>query len=541
MSQADLQKAEKQALATLDPADVAARQAELRQQRDLMYRAERKAKRVAKIKSKAYRRIHRKLKGKQGANGLDGLSLEDLAEMDKLDGGDRVAEQTARMEVERARERATLKHSSKGGRWSRTDIGGLEGLDAERNSAVRDMAARNEQLRRRIAGLGDDDASGDEFDSGSSGDENEDDADRDVDDIRRDAMDELKSLEAKERALAANAPKLKGVVGMKFMQDAIKRGERQAQLQAEELQGKLERIGQQAERGLDGGSDAEDEPLAMSEQVQGNLGRLVFGPSSTKPAGVSQAEQPVATSAKANSLTAKLSGPLTVESARASTSRSPLVAAATAESSISNNEESNPWLAVGEDGSAGRVSRKSNKATFGKDARDATRVADKAARTKSKQTDAREAERDDAQVDIDPTSALVAASAKRRNVPQIGNTPSVVNGKAVARPAQPDGSDEDSGDEDDDEAIDAQRGKGHAAFKQRELVAKAFAGDNVVAVSVSMDRAPRLLHLTSFCIHRTSRRRSEERSNGMRHESRTTLYRVGCVPALHKLAPIPLC
>lgn len=289
MSQADLQKAEKEALATLDPADVAARQAELRQQRDLMYRAERKAKRVAKIKSKAYRRIHRKLKGKSGANGLDGLSLEDLAEMDKLDGGDRVAEQTARMEIDRARERATLKHSSKGGRWSRTDIGGLEGLDAERNSAVRDMAARNEQLRRRIAGVGDDDASADEFDSGSSGADSEADEDRDIDDIRRDAMDELKSLEAKERALAANAPKLKGVVGMKFMQDAIKRGERQAQLQADELQGSLERIGQQAERGLDHeNNDEDEEPLAMSEQVQGNLGRLVFGPSATK-AGVSRA------------------------------------------------------------------------------------------------------------------------------------------------------------------------------------------------------------------------------------------------------------
>lgn len=279
MSQADLQKAESAALATLDPADVAARQAELRQQRDLMYRAERKAKRVAKIKSKAYRRIHRKIKSKAG--GLDDLSLEDLAEMDRADGGDRVAEQTARMEVLRAKERATLKHSASGkGRWSRTDIGGLEGLDAERNTAARDMAKRSEMLQRRIAGMGDQDDSAQD-DYGSVGDESSDadgDDDRDVDDIKRDAMDELKSLEAKDRALAlANGPKAKGVVGMKFMQDAIKRGERRAQADADALHSRLEQMGQRAEERDDGDEDSAA-VAGMSEQVQGNLGRMVFGP-----------------------------------------------------------------------------------------------------------------------------------------------------------------------------------------------------------------------------------------------------------------------
>lgn len=186
-----------------------------------------------------------------------------------------------------------------------------------------------------------------------------------------------------------------------------------------------------------------------------------------------------------------------MESGYASSSRSPIVTAATASPSTANNDESNPWMTVQEDGSGSRLSRKSNKATFGKDARDATRVADKTARHKAKQMDAREAELNDAQVDLDPTSMLASTSTKRRDVPQIGTAPVAANGKAVARPAPQDDSEDGSGDEDDDEAIDAQRGKGPAAFKQRELVAKAFAGDNVVAVSFVMCvwyAAPRLTH-----------------------------------------------
>lgn len=270
MSSSDLQKAEKTALAALDPADVAARQAELRQQRDLMFRAERKAKRVAKIKSKAFRRIHRRAKGK----GEEGLSIEDMLELDKLDGGDRVTEEKARMEVARARERATLKHSTKGGRWSKT-VGGIEGLDEERNTAVRDMVARGEELRKKIAGVDADD-SNDEY---AEGDSDEDDANADFDTIRRTAFDELASIDAKDAAAAAAAPKAKGVLGMKFMQDAIAREGRKVEGSANELRRKLERMD---EMGQDDDEDEDENSVAMSEQVDGNAGRMVFGPSGTQ-------------------------------------------------------------------------------------------------------------------------------------------------------------------------------------------------------------------------------------------------------------------
>lgn len=271
MQQTDLEREEKAQLATLDPADLAARRAELRRQRDLMYRAERKAKRVAKIKSKAYRRIHRKGKDKDGPQ----LSLEDLEELDRIDGGDRVAEERARLEVLRAQERATLKHSQKGGRWAKK-VDGLDGLEDERNKSIRDMVERRDQLRKKIAGLEDDEEE-DEFAPSGSEDEYGSGDDADFDSIRKTAFNELAALDAKEAAAAENDPKLKGVMNMKFMKDARARASQETEKDADELRRKLEQMDQAADR------EEDDEPIALAQQVQGNLGRMVFGPSSTLP------------------------------------------------------------------------------------------------------------------------------------------------------------------------------------------------------------------------------------------------------------------
>ncbi|KAL8278691.1 hypothetical protein RQP46_008983 [Phenoliferia psychrophenolica] len=459
MQASDLQKAEKAALASLDPADVAARQAELRQQRDLLFRAERKAKRVSKIKSKAFRRIHRRAKGK----GEAGLSLEDMAELDRIDGGDRVTEEKARMEIARARERVTLKHSTKGGRWAKS-VGGIEGLDEERNTQVREMVARGEQLRKRIAGVDSGDEN-DEFASSGSDDDAEDD-DADFDGIRGTAFDELAALDAKDRAAKEAGPQMKGVLGMKFMKDAIARGERKTQGEADDLRRRLEAMDEAA-----AASEDEDDaaPAAVSAQVQGNLGRMVFGPSGTAQP---DDESTPPTALKSTQHTTKLSGPLAISSSHLPT-RSPLSLSAPA-------AEENPWLALDASSSTGKVSRKMNKATTGKDSRDASRSAAKVDRHKSKLGDAREAEKDDAQVEIDPD--VVLARAKAPQAPQLTTSAVMTVAKAgKASTVATGGEDDDSSDEDGEEQHDAQRGRGPAAFKQRELVAKAFAGDDVVA------------------------------------------------------------
>ncbi|GAA6028278.1 hypothetical protein JCM8097_006953 [Rhodosporidiobolus ruineniae] len=475
MSQSDLQKREQQELAKLDPADLAARQAELRRQRDLMYRAERKAKRVAKIKSKAYRRIHRK--AKERGEGPD-LSLEDLAELDAIDGGNRVEEERSRLEILRAKERATLKHSSKGGRWSKK-IDGLEGLEEERNASIRDMVSRREELRKKIAGID----SGDEVDEfasdGSGGDGDSDDEDGDFDTVRRRAFDELAALDAKEAAIKANDPKLKGVLNMKFMKDAMARADRQVQQEEDELRQRLAQMDEMGERDED--DEEGDNPLAMSEQVGGNLGRMVFGPSgAVKPNSAPQADS---APAPKSSTTTKLSSvsiasPLVAAASRPTPRSRPSLSNPSASSAA---EESNPWLALAdEDASSGKLSRKSNKASFGKDATDAAKSASKAARVKAKQADARAAEQDDARVEIDLSSqaALAAPGGKGKKGKKAAP---VAIPSAAMELAREGASDEDDDDEMDDEEIEAQRGRGPAAFKQRELVKEAFANDDVVA------------------------------------------------------------
>ncbi|GAA5828727.1 hypothetical protein JCM11251_005854 [Rhodosporidiobolus azoricus] len=504
MSQSDLQKREQQELAKLDPVELAARQAELRRQRDLMYRAERKAKRVAKIKSKAYRRIHRKAKEKNGENGPQ-LSLEDLAELDAIDGGNRVEEERSRLEIMRAKERATLKHSSKGGRWAQK-IDGLEGLEEERNASIRDMVARREELRRKIAGVGSDEEV-DEFASSGSdeGMGGSDDDEGDFDSVRRKAFDELASLDAKEAAAKANDPKLKGVMNMKFMRDAMARADREVQKDADELRDRLARMDEMAEGG-ESGDEEEGGPTAMSEQVQGNLGRMVFGPSGGAQSAAPQPD--TSASAPKSATTTKLSS---VSIA------SPLVASATASSSrptprsrpslrdpsaSADADTSNPWLTLADDepssstpSGGAKLSRKLNKASFGKDSASAAdKSANRAARARGKQADAREADREDAKVEIDVSgeaalSSAAAAAGGKKAKGKAKALPVQVGGAMVARPDEGlsgagranDEEEDESEGEMDEEEIDAQRGRGPAAFKQRELVKEAFANDDVVA------------------------------------------------------------
>lgn len=119
MRASDLKMAEDQAMKDLAPADVATRQAELRRTRDLMFRAERKAKRVAKIKSKTFRRIRKKEKQRRNETEDGALDLAMMQELDDIDGGGRVAVESERLDALRAKERVTLKYSS-GGRWAQS-------------------------------------------------------------------------------------------------------------------------------------------------------------------------------------------------------------------------------------------------------------------------------------------------------------------------------------------------------------------------------------------------------------------------------------
>lgn len=186
--------------------EIARRRGELRKMRELMFRAEIKARRVGKIKSKTYRRLKRKEKERLG---------------EKInDGGSEDEEGILKKELERARERATLRHKHTG-KWAR-QMRNKEGLDVDSRRDIEDMLTRSEKLRRRIKGIG-----SEESEDGSE-DENDDDGnglnvEGGLEKIKQSAFDELRKLGEAERLEGDKNQMGKSVFEMKFMKDAMAR------------------------------------------------------------------------------------------------------------------------------------------------------------------------------------------------------------------------------------------------------------------------------------------------------------------------------
>lgn len=261
-SQAEQVQNEQEAMSKmrLSAEDQAARQAAVRRQRELLFRAERKNKRLNKIKSKAYRRLARKEAAKE-----NNLSMEELQQLDELDEGDRVAKAREKMEMERAKERAGLRHSSKTNRFAR-EVNGMHGLEVNDDLRKGEMerVQREAALRRKIQDHG---SGSDEDDD--SGAENVNDDDEEA--IRQGAIEALERGHHKDASKPAEAPK--GLMGMKFMQAAMARKEKEAA----ELEEQFRR--EMAGESEDEGNDDERDHAA----VEGNAGRRVFVPSKNTP------------------------------------------------------------------------------------------------------------------------------------------------------------------------------------------------------------------------------------------------------------------
>jgi len=233
-----------------------------------MFRADAKAKRVAKIKSKAFRRIRKKQREKDAAvNGL----LDD-GDDDGAEGSD-----AERMEAElaRARERATLRHKNTG-KWAKAMLARDE-LDADQRRDINEMLAKGEKLRRRVQGVG----SGSDSDSG--GDEDDaDDSDASIAQIKRDAFNELARLE-EEAGEEANAngvdgKKLKGVYQMKFMTDGMARRKHEADQMMEGLRDELTKVNSDSDSDVSEGTQRANGDV-VSDRVNG---RMVFAPGNVR-------------------------------------------------------------------------------------------------------------------------------------------------------------------------------------------------------------------------------------------------------------------
>ncbi len=233
--------------------EVAARRAELAKMRDLMFRAEAKAKRIAKIKSKTYRRIKKKERTR-------------LAEKLGEGSDDDMDDDEARLkrEVERAREQATLRHKNTG-KWAKAMRARGE-LDEDQRKDINEMLDRGEKLRRKIQGQGESDEESDDEESG------EEDGEEGLTRIRAKAFDELAALDAEEPEAPADKNG-KSIFEMKFMKDAMAREQRKANEMVDDFI--KEMGGQDGDEDEDGQQGAE-QPRNVTIQRTG--GRVVYRP-----------------------------------------------------------------------------------------------------------------------------------------------------------------------------------------------------------------------------------------------------------------------
>ncbi|KAL8774361.1 MAG: hypothetical protein Q9209_001112 [Squamulea sp. 1 TL-2023] len=233
-------------------AEVQKRRAELRRSRDLLFREEIKAKRINKIKSKTYRRIHRKERERLVQKDKDALAAAGVENSES---------EKEKNDRQRAEERMGAKHRES--RWAKgIKESGRMAWDEDARGGVEDMATREENLRRRILGKNIDDK-GEE-----SSDDEEDEEDEDGNDKGAESLQErLRGLdENREVPRAGVRSSTSALSSMKFMQNAA----------AAQKASNDEAI-QQMQRELAG------EETPSEEEPEENAGRRLYGPNRTVP------------------------------------------------------------------------------------------------------------------------------------------------------------------------------------------------------------------------------------------------------------------
>ena len=202
------------------------RRAELAKMRSLLFYQEQKQKRVAKIKSKTYRKIANKAAQKNAP------SLQELHALDP----ERAKEEQDRLDFERTKERMTLKHKNSG-KWAKRMLGRYEDAGSETHKALMQQLQKGEQLRKKIDGVDSDDSYGSDNDDAPL----------------LHAMTELNELNNEiEKDIE---PKDNGLFGMKFMHNGLKRQKVEAMNAVMELQREI------------GGEEAEDGTKVETRRV----------------------------------------------------------------------------------------------------------------------------------------------------------------------------------------------------------------------------------------------------------------------------------
>ncbi|KAG0666795.1 hypothetical protein C6P44_002608 [Monosporozyma unispora] len=395
---------EELATAKLTPEEMKRRTTEMRLMRELMFREERKAKRIKKIKSKAYRRIKKKemLKNREAA----GLSDESDEEHD----------------IARAKERMTLKHRAHS-KWAKDMVKHGMSNDSETREEMEEMLRQGERLKSKII-----DRNSDEEDENAN-----------VSDLERE--DYQNNTEVKDKLGKT------GVMNMAFMKNAEAR-EREAN---KEAIGKLRAV----ERGEDMElfDDGNEESGKNGEHILLNKGRRVYIPGS---AGSREDAESVVKQAKEEQAVDESRGLVNRLKKINNQNGEEIEIREEVEDKKSTEQEddkptktesSNPWLDGSDDEDSGIVKKSTKINIIDKDSSKMSKSIQKISKEMDKQTrksNAQKRKNNDEELLLDTTDH---------------NTLNIVDPFG--------GSDDESGKQ--------------FMFKQQEVIAEAFAGDDVVA------------------------------------------------------------
>jgi U3 small nucleolar RNA-associated protein 14 len=227
--------------------EVKARRAQLAMARELLFREEKKAKRIKKIKSKSYRKVHRKQREKE-----ERLNKEALAEGGFVPSEDELEAQDRR----RAEERMGAKH--RGSKWAKAmKETGRTAWDEDARSGVTEMARRDEELRKRVEGR----AVRKEFENGSDESMSDSEDERGEDDEPAEQerlLQELKQFDGS--ALVDESLPGARLANMDFMRKADAARRKANDEMVEDMRREL--AGEESE----------------SEEEAGDIGRRLFGP-----------------------------------------------------------------------------------------------------------------------------------------------------------------------------------------------------------------------------------------------------------------------
>ena len=231
--------------------EVQAKRAELRKARELLFREEIRAKRIKKIKSKSFRRVHRRERDRNAQQEKEALAIAGLCVS---------GDEQERNDRRRAEERMGARHRES--KWAK----GLKNTgrtlwDENARNGVAEMAKRDEDLRRRIEGK--DAHEDDDFSNSSSGSSDEDGVLDDDNSLKptQKLEKELRNLDSNREANPFKQNSGFKLASMKFMQNAEKNRKEQNDSAVETLRREI--------TGNDLSDDFEGDEIS---------GRRVYGP-----------------------------------------------------------------------------------------------------------------------------------------------------------------------------------------------------------------------------------------------------------------------